>query len=377
MKISSLQENLKNGLQLVSHIAGKNINLPILNNILIKCNNDGIKLITTDLELGITCLIRGKVEKEGEYTVEAKIISDFISLLPNNKVDIELKENKLIIKSENYKTIIKGLSAEEYPLIPKIEKKNFFEVSVDEFKKALTQVIFAVSNNDNRLELTGIFFDFKEDELFMAATDSFRLAEKKIKIKRNNENELKSKIIIPAKTLQELIRILTGVKNEDFNNENKNLNIYLSDNQILFSIGNIELISRLIDGQYPDYKQIIPINDKTSVIINKNELIRAVKISSIFSKTGINDINIDLPANKNKIIISSTSSQVGENIVELDAQVEGDDNSVVLNYKYFLDGINNINDETVKLKIVNNNTPCLLSSVKEDDYLYVIMPIKQ
>jgi len=377
MKISSLQENLKNGLQLVGHIAGKNVNLPILNNILIKCNDDGIKLITTDLELGITCTIRGKVEKVGEFTVEAKIISDFISLLPNNKVDLEVKENKLTIKSENYKTVIKGLSAEEYPLIPTIEKKNYFEVPVDEFKKALSQVIFAVSNSDNRLELTGVLFDFKNDELFMAATDSFRLAEKRIKIKKNNPETVLNKIIIPAKTLQELVRILSNIKSEDFSNESKNLNIYLSDNQILFTIGNVELISRLIDGQYPDYKQIIPVNSKTTVIINKNELIRAVKTSSIFSKTGINDVNIDLPANKNKMIISSTSSQTGENLVELDAQVEGDDNGVVLNYKFLLDGINNINDESIKMKIVNSNTPCLLSSVKEDDYLYVIMPIKQ
>ena len=377
MKISSLQENLKNGLQLVGHIAGKNVNLPILNNILIKCSDDGIKLITTDLELGIICSVRGKVEKEGEFTVEAKIISDFISLLPNNKVDLEVKENKLTIKSENYKTVIKGLSAEEYPLIPQIEKKNFFEVPVDEFKKALSQVIFAVSNSDNRLELTGVLFNFKGDELFMAATDSFRLAEKKIKIKKNNQDAILNNIIIPAKTLQELVRILSNIKSEDFSNESKNLNIYLSDNQILFTIGNVELISRLIDGQYPDYKQIIPINSKTTVIVNKNELIRAVKTSSIFSKTGINDVNIDLPANKNKIIISSTSSQTGENVVELDAQVEGDDNGVVLNYKFLLDGINNINDESIKIKIVNGNTPCLLTSVKEDDYLYVIMPIKQ
>lgn len=377
MKISSLQENLKNGLQLVGHIAGKNVNLPILNNILIKCNDDGIKLVTTDLELGITCSVRGKVEKEGEFTVEAKIISDFISLLPNNKVDLEVKENKLTIKSENYKTVIKGLSAEEYPLIPKIEKKNFFEVPIDEFKKALSQVIFAVSNSDNRLELTGVLFDFKDDELYLAATDSFRLAERKIKIKKSNQESVLNKIIIPAKTLQELVRILSNIKSEDFSNENKNLNIYISDNQILFTVGNVELISRLIDGQYPDYKQIIPINSKTTVVINKSELIRAVKTSSIFSKTGINDVNIDLPANKNKMIISSTSSQTGENVVELDAQVEGDDNGVVLNYKFLLDGINNINDESIKIKIVNSNTPCLLSSVKEDDYLYVIMPIKQ
>jgi len=377
MKISSLQENLKTGLQTVSHIAGKKANLPILNNILIKADGDGIKLITTDLEIGIICSIRGKIEKTGEYTVDSKIITDYISLLSNQKVDIELSENKLLINGENYKTVIKGTLSDEYPLIPQVEKKYFYKAKTDEFKKALSQIIFAVSNSENRIELTGVFFNFLNEQLTMAATDSFRLAEKTINIDSSNKEKDNLKIIVPAKTLQELIRILATIKNEDLNNENKELKIYISDNQILFTVAGIELVSRLIEGQYPDYKQIIPKNFVTKAIVNKNDLIRAVKTSSIFSKVGINDINLDFPIANDKVVISSASSHAGENITEINSKTEGKDNGVVLNYRFLLDGLNNIDGDNIRVEIIDGNTPCLFKAFKDEDYVYVVMPIKQ
>ena len=283
MKISSLQENLKNGLFIVGHIAGKNINLPILNNVMIKSVQGDIKLITTDLETGITSRVRGKIEKEGEFTIESKILSDYIALLPNQKVDLEINENNASVKCENYKTTIKGESSEEYPLVPEVEKKVYFKVDVNDFKKALSQVVFAVSNSETRMELSGVFFSFNKEKLIMAATDSYRLAEKSINIKTNTEEE--KNVIIPAKALQEVIRIISILKNEELQ-ENKDITFYLSDNQILFIIGNTEIISRLIDGQYPDYKQIIPINCKTKAKINRLELLRAVKAAALSGVAG-------------------------------------------------------------------------------------------
>jgi len=377
MKISSLQENLKNGLFIVGQIAGKSVNLPILNNVLIKAKGDGIKLITTDLEVGVVASVRGKVDKEGSFTVESKVISDYISLLPNQKIDIELKEKSLSIKCENYKTTINGQNAEEFPLIPKIEKEIYYKTKTDIFKKALTQVVFAVSGSETRAELTGVLFGFENDKLVLAATDSYRLAEKEIKIETNNKNENKSRIIVPAKTLQHLLRILSAIKNEDLNNEDKEIKFYFSENQILFTIGNTELISRLIEGQYPDYKQIIPNNFSTKAMVMKTEILRAVKAAAIFSKSGTNDINIDLPAGKNKLIITAVSSQTGENISELDVEMTGQDNGVVLNHKYLLDGINNIDGEKIIININNADTPCVIRSEKEGGYVYVIMPIKQ
>lgn len=376
MKLSSLQENLKQGLLAVSHIANKNINLPILNNILIEAKNGNIKLIATNLEIGIVSVVRGKIDEDGSFTVDSKIFADFISLLPNKKVDLKQKENNLFIEADNYKTKITGLSAEEFPLIPSVEKNSFYTANAEEFKAAVGQVVFSASTSETRIELTGILFDFSENKLTLAATDSYRLAEKKINIKTNNAQKDR-KIIVPAKTLQEVIRILSNIKEENGIEGGSEIKIFVSENQIMFSVGSVELVSRLIEGQYPDYKQIIPQTSKTKVIVNKSELVRAVKVTSLFSKTGINSINLDFPKDKNKIIVSSTLGQAGENITELDGVVNGEDNGVVINYRYLLDGLNNFNGENIKIEIIDSNTPCVISEEKEDEHFYVIMPIKQ
>ncbi len=378
MKISSLQENLKQGLSVVSHIAGKNINLPILNNIMIDARDGNIKLIATNLEIGVVSVVRGKVEKEGSFTVDSKTITDYVALLPNKKINIEQKENNLTVEADNYKTKIIGQSAEEFPLIPEVDKETYYSAEINEFRKALSQTAFAVSANESRLELSGVLFDFSNEKLTLAATDSYRLAEKTTSVKTNSSGDENKKIIIPARTLQELIRILSaeqdGIGADDGSGEIK---FYLSENQILFAAGSTELVSRLIEGQYPDYKQIIPTNPKTTIIINRQELVRAVKASALFSKVGINDINLDFPQGKNKAVVSSASGQTGENITELDANVVGEDNGVVVNYRYLLDGLNNIEGENIKIEIINSNTPCILRAEKGDDYLYIIMPIKQ
>jgi DNA polymerase-3 subunit beta len=320
-------------------------------------------------------MVRGKIEKEGVFTVDSKVISEFIALLPNQKVEIEKKDSNLIVKSENYKTVVRGQAADEFPLIPHIEKKEYYKTKISEFKKALSQVIFAVSNSETRMELTGVLFSFNSDKLTLAATDSYRLAEKTVKIESNSKGEKKA--IIPAKTLQELIRIMSAVKNEELSETDAEVEFYLTDNQVLFTIGNTELISRLIEGQYPDYRQIIPTKNETSALISRDELVRAVKAAAIFSKSGINDINLDFPVGKNQVIISSASSQTGENITELNAVVNGKDNGIVVNFRYLLDGINNIEGDNIKIGIIDGNTPCVLRADSKEDYIYIIMPIKQ
>lgn len=375
MKISGLQENLKQGLFVVNHIANKNINLPILNNVLISALDGKIKLTSTNLEVGIVYVVRGKIEKEGSFTVDSKIISDYINLLPNKKVDVVLNEDVLGVDCENYKTKMKGLSAEEFPLIPVVERNDEYVVNADDFKKALSQVVFAASNSETRVELSGALFVFKGGEMIIAATDSYRLAEKKIKLQKGGKEE--KKVIVPARTLQELGRILSGLSDGSLGEDADKLSFYLSENQILFVYGGMELVSRLIEGQYPDYEQIIPTQSKTKTIVEKGELVKAVKAASLFSKTGINDINLDFPAGKNKVVVSSASGQTGENITEIDSTVEGEDNGVVVNHRYLLDGLNNIDSQNVRVEIVDGNTPCVLRPEKEKDYLYIIMPIKQ
>ena len=375
MKFLSVKNNLKKGLFLVSHIAGKNVNLPILNNVMIKIENKDIKLITTDLEIGAVHHLRGKVEEEGVFTVNSKMIADYINLLPDKKIEIEKKENELKIECENYKTKIKGQSAEDFPLIPQVEKKQGYRANIKEFKKALSQVVFATSTAEARIELTGVLFTLKPNELILASTDSYRLAEKKIKI--NSENKEETQIIVPAKTIQEFLRVLAGLSEDEDMEKEEEINFYLSENQILFATQNTELVSRLIEGQYPDYKQIIPEKSQTKAKVNKTELVRAVKTSSLFSKTGINDVNLDFPEGKNQVVVSSVSGQSGENLVELDSRVSGKDNRIVINYQYLLDGLKIIEDEEVEIEVIDNNTPCIIKPSKEKDYLYIIMPIKQ
>ncbi|MFH1427434.1 MAG: DNA polymerase III subunit beta [Patescibacteria group bacterium] len=377
MKFSGLQENLKQGVFVVSHVAGKNVNLPILGNIMIEAREGNIRLITTNLEMGIVYHLRGKVEKEGAYTVDSKILADYISLLPNKKINLEEKDNNLLIECENYKTKIRGQSAEEFPLIPVVDRSNYYSANIEDFKKVLSQVVFAVSSSETRLELSGVFFRFKDSSLTLAATDSYRLAEKEIKIK-NTQNQEEQSIIVPASTLQELIRILSGLKESgEVEGGEEEIKFSVSDNQIIFIVKSTELTSRLIEGQYPDYKQIIPANSRTKAIINRQEFVRAVKASSLFAKTGINDVNLDFPQGKNQIVISSASGQTGENITSLTASVEGADNGIIINYRYLLDGLNNIEEENVKIEIIDNNTPCILRGEKIKEYLYIIMPIKQ
>jgi DNA polymerase-3 subunit beta len=191
----------------------------------------------------------------------------------------------------------------------------------------------------------------------------------------NIKNIVEQKIIVPARTVQELLRILSG--SEQDNGGKKEIDFYISDNQILFVVDNTELISRLIEGQYPDYRQIIPATGKTTAVLDRAELIRAIKASALFSKSGINDINLDFPEGKNQLIVSSASGTTGENIVKIEAETIGLDNGIIINYQYLLDGLNNIDEEKVKVEVIDGNTPCLIKPLGEKGYLYIIMPIKQ
>lgn len=375
MKLISVQENLKKGLLLVSHGTGKNINLPILNNILIKAYQNTIELISTNLEIGIIHKLRGKVEEDGEFTVDAKIITEYVNLLPSENVEMEEVDGELKIECNNFKTKVKGESAKEFPLIPSVPQENYYSCSATELKKALNSVAFAVSNSENRIELSGVLFNFEDDKLILVATDSYRLAEKVIPVVANN-NFNNQKLIVPARTVQEVLRILSNYNSEDLNFEqNGEVKISISDNQILFTIDSVELVSRLINGQYPDYKQIIPDKSKTEIITSKQNLSRAVKAVAIFSKTGINDVNLEFK--NDKIIISASSGQSGESRVDVDAEITGVENEVAINYRYLVDGLNNVTSDKVRLSVVSNNTPCVLTADKEDDYLYVVMPIRQ
>ena len=384
MKISCTQENLNQGLFVVSHLATKSTALPILNNILFQVKDKTIKLSATNLEIGINCTIRGKVEQEGEFTVQSRLLADYVGFLPKEQVDLkapsEVKEGQdqiLSVSCKNHATKIKGQPAIDFPVIPKIEKTNPYVLSCQNFRQAVSQVIFAVSVNETRPEINGVFFNFFNGKLTLAATDSYRLAEKIIDL-GTESTEKEKKVIVPVKTLQELLRILGGFKDPAAISNIENIQIYISENQILFSLGDIELISRLVEGQYPDYQQIIPQETKTTATVEVSELIKAVKTTSLFTRSGIYDVSLEFSPDKNEVVVNSANNQLGESTSRLIAESNGDNNGIVVNYRYLLDGLQNINSDQAEISVINGNNPCVLKPIKKDSgYIYIIMPIKQ
>ncbi len=366
MKITCTQENLSKGLQIVSHIASKNISLPILSNVLLKTEEGILKLMTTNLEMGIVCKVRGKVEKEGSFTVQAKTMSDYINLLPKENIVIELEDQNLKIKSNNSKTSMKGIESSEFPLIPQIESKENIEINGKILKNALNSVAFSVSFDDTRPEINGVYFNFTSNSLVLVATDSYRLAEKTIVLNKEVRDQ---NFIVPIKTIQELVRII--------GDEDETLLIQTNDNQVVFSIDGAKLSSRLIEGKYPDYKQIIPNEYKTLTVLNTSDLIKTVKRASLFCKAGSNDILIKFVIENNEIIISANNMQIGESEAKQEAKVEGVENNIIFNYRFLLEGLQNIEDEECILEINTNTNPGLLKPKNNKDYVYIIMPIKQ
>lgn len=367
MKIICTQENLIKGLGIVSHIAGKNISLPILNNILIKTEEGMVRLMSTNLDIGIKTAIRGKIEEEGEVTVGSKILTDYIALVPGGNITIEESDDKLLIKTENQETILNYQSAEEYPVIPWVNTDGGLVVEAVVFREALGQVINSASYEDIRPELSGVLMVINKEELIMAATDSYRLAEKKIKIKKNNLGQEMAYKIVPLRALQEVLRVCGDGEKE--------LKIGFSDNQAIFDFGETVIMSRLIEGNYPEYKEIIPNGWKTRVLIEKNNLISQVKAASLFSRAGINDVLMDF--NKNNLVVSAANSQYGENKSKIEATIEGENNSVVFNYKYLLDGLQNISQKKVLMEVNSADMPVILRPETGDDYLYLVMPIRR
>lgn len=382
MKFSCTQENLNQILNVVSHIAVKNANLPILSNILIKAENSNLSISATNLEIGINANVRGKIETEGEFSVDARLFASYIALLPKDRIDVELIDDEFKITCQKQKTKIKGLSSADFPLIPKINRENPFIISADKFKEAIYSVSFAVSTSEIRPEISGVYIGFMKNQIILTATDSYRLAEIKLPYIENSRIKLSDeykdeKVIIPVKSLQEVSRILGSLRDDVSSENNENIEIYLEESQIMFVYNGIELVSRLIDGQYPEYTQIIPENFQTKIKVSTAELIKAVKTSSLFAKSGVFDIKLDFKTNPNELLVISSSSQTGENISSLEMEKNTEGEEITLNYKYLLDGLQNINSEYVVFEINDSNNPCVIKPENRGDYLYLIMPIRQ
>jgi len=374
MRFVCTKENLSYALDLVSSVAGKHINLPILNNILLQTNESSVRLITTNLEIGVRANLRAKVEKGGSFTVPAKTLSDFIHLLPDGQVEIELQENELSIRCENSATKIKGAPADEYPIVPEVEEKHAYVLSTDNFKSALSETVFAAAKNEIRPELSGVYFGLFTDRyhgLIVAATDSYRLAESRQSVAQG-EDEFRC--IVPSRSVYEMIRIISLGKTKQ---GESNIRLWLSENQIALRYDDFEMVSRLIDGKYPDYAQIIPEKFKTTATFSISAMINKIKAASLFTTTGVNAVSLDINTSEKNISISSTSTQTGEHSAEMEAEISGEENSTLLNHRYVLDGLQSLDTEEAELKMNSADAPCLFKAKGKDDYTYIVMPIRQ
>lgn len=375
MKLLILQEKLKEGLRVVGRAATKSISLPILNNIFLGTEKNFLNLSTTDLEIGIKWWSLAKIEKEGKITVPSQAFSNFINLLPNKKTEIETKGLILNIQCENYETQLNGFSADDFPIIPQVSEGEIISVDGQEFCQGLNQVANIASPSTTRPEISGIYLVFNKDEIKMVATDSFRLGEKTFLIKKTNNLKQEYSLILPQKAVKEVINI--------FGEEKEELRIHLTPNQILFeklmsevtSHPQIHLVSRLIEGEYPNYKEIIPEESKTQAIFDKEEFLNQIKTASIFSGK-INEVKIKVSPKEKRVEIQSKSPDLGEYNSFFPAKIKGDEISVSFNHKFLTEGLQNIKSSQISLELDGEDGPGVLRPVGDKSYLYIVMPIK-
>jgi len=370
MKIIILKNHLKSGLETISKIGAESgsITLPILRNCLIETIDNKVKLSMTNLEMAITSFVPGKVIEGGSLTVPFNIFNSIINNLQTERINLEDKDNCLIIKTDNYQAKIQGNKKEEFPIIPQITNQTFLEAPTAIIKKSLSSVIVASQISEVKPELNGILFDFQINSIKLAATDSFRLAEKNIantQFKSNIEQELRA--IIPLKTIQEVIRI--------FKDEDGQISIYFDPSQVLFKTENSEIISRLISGEYPNYQAIIPQSFETEIVLNREQLINALKLTSSFTDR-LNEIKILIKENTKNIEVFSSNQTLGENQYLIPTRIKGAGLEIIFNWRFLLDGIKVLDSESIFLGLNGDNKPVLIKSPADISYFYILMPIK-
>ena len=365
MKLKVTQENLHKALQVVSRVAvSRTPTLPILSNILIKAEKGSITLSSTNLEIATTVRVSGKVTETGSITVPARLLSEFVASLPDDTIDMELDNQALKLKSKQYESAINGVVADEFPTLPRVAKENKLTVSAATLKKALNQTVFAASNDEARQVLTGVLLKTIDGELYVVATDSYRLAEKSL-VKNNTEID----VIIPSTAMQDLARIVSDGTGD--------VDIFIDESQVMFQYNNIELISRLVDGNFPDYKQLIPKKGEVRLDVSKDDFINIAKVSSLFARESAGSITLHVSEGDQEISIRSIASQVGENTSRAKAKVKGE-GEVTLNSRYLIDALNAFEDDAISMHFSGKTNPCVLTgtSSKKSDYQHIVMPLR-
>jgi DNA polymerase-3 subunit beta len=371
MKLSCLQENLNKGLGIIGRAVATRTTLPITQNVLISTDQSQLKLAATNLEIAISSWIGAKIESEGSITIPARVLTEFINSLPSDIISLNLKHHTLELKCGRYEARINGLDAADFPPIPQVGDGFSTKVLAEELKQAISQVAFAAATEESRPVLTGVQTEFEGSKMTMAAADGFRLA-----VHRNNLIEpVKDKVsmIIPAKAYHELNRLMTEPDQEI------EITLNSQKSQVLFKLKNIEMVSQLIQGTFPNYSQLIPQTYGTKARIDVAEFQRAIKMASIFARDGSGIARVIVTpgatAETGKVTISARADEIGDNVGEIDALVDGESAKIAFNARYLADVLSVIKQAQVSLEVTTPSNPGVIRPVGVDNYDHVVMPM--
>lgn len=371
MKLSILQENLSRGLIITSRSVATRAQLPVLGNILLSTDKGRLKLSATNLETGINLWLGAKIEKDGAISIPAKILTEFVSSLPVGRIEIEARENVLHLTSGSYEASFVGMAANEFPAVPSATAKVALKFESPLLALAINQTAFAAAQDEGRPVLTGVLFKSQNKGLILAATDGYRLSLKKLKGVAGIEKvkEFKNGLVLPARALLEVARIATE------ETEGKlGLAVTPEASQVIFAISDIEVVSRLIEGRFPDFEKIIPGKGKTKVLVEREELTRAVRIASIFARESANIVKFNIQ--KGSFEVSANTAQVGDNKSRVGSKIEGEPGKIAFNSRYLLDLLNIIGAEQVSFEMTGSLNPGVFRPVGDDSYLHIIMPVR-
>lgn len=366
MRLTCSQKDLATALNITNKAVSPNNTLPVLNNVLLRAEGKRLYFTTTNLEIAISYWIETQVKNEGEITIPSRLFTNYISYLKDEKLDLAAEEGTvLLIKNSDSTTKIKGIPAAEFPPIPTVEREGELVLGAADLKKAIQQVVFAASLNSTRPILGGVYFYLDKDRLVLVATDSYRLAEKSVALEKSSGTV---HCIVPARTLIELGNVLEAAEKV------KTVEITVSKNQILFTIGEIKMVSRLIEGQFPNYKQIIPKQSKTKVIFDPHAFSQDLKRINLFAKENNNKVIFRIK--KDGVTLTTDTTQYGEGEVHITARVEGVGGEIALNSQYILDVLSNLGSGELLFEISEKANPVILRPQASTDYIHIIMPLK-
>ena len=367
MRFVAIRSNVREAMSAIEHAAGENTNLPILKNTLITAGGDGIVFTATNLEVAITCHASGKVIENGSVSVPLAPLSGLIANIQSDRLNFSKKGNALEIKTDNYSATLQGLPTEDFPITPKIKNsEEYLEIKGVLFKEALQQVVVASQPSDFRPELNAVLFDFSLDSLKLAATDGFRLAEKIIPQNLFVAGFKEAfRMLVPLKTSQEVLRMV---------GDGETVRVFRDENQVLVKTERAELISRLSEGAFPDYSQIVPKKFATEAVVSREELANAVKLAGIFGQKN-SEVKATVHPGKKAVEISSADQSLGENAYLLPAKIKGEPAEAFFNWRYLTDPIKAIKTGEVFIGLQEEANPALLRPVGDSSYFYILKPI--